>query len=116
MRLRTFGTTVLLAAVSVACGERHRSPTARHLLVQSIQGYCAEHGSLPRSLYDLLTISPRSGETYISALPIDYWRRPYAYAIIEASNRQFEIRSAGEDGVLHTQDDIVSRANASPSR
>ena len=76
-------------------------------LSDTISTYYLARRSLPQSLDDLTTEDAKTGERYIDHIPLDAWKRPYAYRVVDAGRRRYEIRSSGEDGVMGTEDDLV---------
>jgi general secretion pathway protein G len=76
----------------------------------ALNQYLANAGQLPTAAQGLqvLTVPNQTVGTYIPSLRNDPWARGYRYRPTPGSNRPFEIRSAGPDGVFSTGDDIVS--------
>ena len=72
----------------------------------AIDLYMIENKSLPKSLDELTQPSPKSGEPYITKIPNDPWNEAYDYKVINASKREYEILSAGEDKQFGTADDV----------
>ena len=72
----------------------------------AIDLYMIENKSLPKSLDELTQPSPKSGEPYIEKIPNDPWSEAYDYKVINASKREYEITSAGEDKQFGTADDV----------
>lgn|GEM_PF-4680474 len=84
--------------------------TARNQM-QSFGGaiglYAIEHGALPPTLDALTASSPKPSEPYIRRVPLDPWGEVYSYRILDAEKRLYELRSAGEDRQLGTEDDVL---------
>ncbi len=76
----------------------------------SINMYYLDKRQLPNSLQDLTSPSEKDNEPFIEAIPQDPWGSDYDYQIVNRQKREFEIRSAGEDKILGTEDDIVYRS------
>ena len=72
----------------------------------AIDLYMIENKSLPKSLDELTQPSTKSGEPYIEKIPNDPWSEAYDYKVINASKREYEITSAGEDRQFGTADDV----------
>jgi hypothetical protein len=90
---------------------RARTETTINLLQQvdsAIRRYSTAEGKVPdvedyEALIDLLT--PR----YIEKLvPSDGWSRTYFYRAV--SNQEYDLRSAGPDGMFHSADDVTIRS------
>lgn len=65
----------------------------------------SNRGRLPASLEVLAKPDPRTDEPFLSRIPLDPWKRAYAFK--QVGRRHFEIRSAGKDGTLQTDDDVI---------
>ena len=91
-----------------SCRSGGHSVTHAHIatLLNTIQEYEIDTGRYPASLDHLLKANGVEGwdGPYLEpsrGVPHDAWNRPFAYSL------RLEIRSAGPDGVLETQDDRV---------
>ena len=73
----------------------------------AIDLWTIEHRTLPSSLEQLAEPSPRSGELYLTKLPVDPWGQDYRYLVVNPARRTYELRSAGADGRFSTADDVV---------
>jgi general secretion pathway protein G len=72
----------------------------------AIQRYRMDnHGKLPSSLEDLTQKTDRSPEPIMSSIPKDPWDNAYEYRTL--NNKEFVLRSSGEDGIADNEDDIV---------
>jgi hypothetical protein len=72
----------------------------------AIRLYSLDRRSLPQSL-DELTQRDAKGKAYLENIPNDPWGQPYVYRILDAAQRRYELRSAGEDRELATDDDVT---------
>ena len=71
----------------------------------AIQQYKAVNKKLPSSLEDLTQKTDQSPEPFLESIPKDPWGQAYEYRA--NGNKDFTIRSPGEDGTPDTQDDLV---------
>ena len=72
---------------------------------QAIDLYKLDKKKLPSSLQDLLqTDNERGGGAYMKTIPKDPWGNEYEYRA--TGNKDFTIRSYGDDGQPDTEDDI----------
>jgi hypothetical protein len=78
-------------------------------IADTIQIYDLERYALPQALEDLLQRNERVGVVYLKHLPLDSWKHPFAYRILNEAQKAFELRSDGEDGKAGTDDDIVAK-------
>jgi len=92
---------------ALVTGNKGAAETQMSNIQQSIEMYMLEHKTLPDSLEQLLEPSTKSGEPYIKELPNDPWGEKYDYKIVNRNRREYEIRSAGEDKMWSTEDDLV---------
>jgi hypothetical protein len=69
-----------------------------------VWAYLQENRQLPRALDEVLANDQRA---------VDAWDRPIAY---RQSEDLYELRSAGEDGQLYSEDDVYMTAHASRIR
>ena len=72
----------------------------------AISIFVHERGSLPNLLADLTVPSGKTDEPFMLKVPLDPWRSPYAYRILDAATQRFQITSAGEDGRMGTDDEL----------
>jgi general secretion pathway protein G len=72
----------------------------------AIDMYYLDTRSLPTTLEDLLQPSKKTGESYIEKIPNDPWQNPYSYKVLNATRREFEISSSGEDKTPGSDDDL----------
>lgn len=81
------------------------------LQLRSITGaidlYYLEQRSLPKSLDDLTTTSPKGDEPFFKRIPLDPWGGTYRYRIVDARTREVWVSSAGADKVWDTADDLI---------
>ena len=73
--------------------------------VSAIQQFKVINRKLPASLEDLTRKDDANPEPLMDSIPKDPWDNPYEYRPI--GNKDFSIRSSGEDGQPDTADDIV---------
>ena len=74
-------------------------------LTNFVKRYAEDHdGALPDAVEDLLGEDP-DGAPYIGAVPVDAWGVPLRYTPRDGGS--FEVRSAGPDGTMDTDDDLV---------
>lgn len=71
----------------------------------AIDNYRMSNKKLPSSLEDLTQTSDKDPEPFLKTIPKDPWGNPYEYRT--SSNKEYTIRSHGEDGQPDTDDDIV---------
>jgi hypothetical protein len=71
----------------------------------AIQQYKAVNKKLPESLQDLTRKAEKDSEPFMDSIPKDPWGQPYEYR--PNGNRDFTIRSHGEDTEPDTADDLV---------
>jgi general secretion pathway protein G len=72
----------------------------------AIQRYRMDnHGKLPGNLEDLTQKTDRNPEPIMTSIPKDPWDNNYEYRA--TSNKEFTLRSNGEDGIPENEDDIV---------
>ena len=71
----------------------------------AIQRYRMDNKKLPSSLEDLTQKTDRNSEPIITHIPKDPWDNPYEYRTL--SNKEFTLRSSGEDGIPDNEDDVV---------
>jgi general secretion pathway protein G len=78
-------------------------------LGQAVDTYALETRSLPATLEDLLRESPKTRRSYVRGgrVPVDAWRGPLRYRVVDATRRRYEIASDGPDGREGTEDDLV---------
>lgn len=79
---------------------------------EGIAKYMDVNGEVPqaedfRDLIDLL-----NPQFVSQAIRLDAWWNPFSYST--SGDRDFELRSAGVDGILDTEDDLVIRKPAQP--
>ena len=115
LRLARLGLLMTILFTS-ACGSgpdegaRHRRTIAvqEKNLGTAIEMYFIDTRQMPKSLQDLTVPSEKDGEPFMKRIPKDPWGSDYDYRIVNPQKREYEIRSAGEDKILGTEDDIVS--------
>ena len=52
---------------------------------------------------------PQNGYLTVAQIPLDPWGNPYIYSAPGKNGNLFEIRSAGPDGIVNTEDDITNK-------
>jgi general secretion pathway protein G len=70
-----------------------------------IDSYRMINKRLPASLKDLTRSDERYPHPLMKRIPEDPWGNAYEYKLVGRSN--YELRSCGEDGLSHTEDDIT---------
>ena len=73
---------------------------------EAISLYLIENRSLPKTLDELTQKSGKTNEPFIDKVPLDPWKSPYDYKVMNVKNREYQITSPGEDTQLGTDDDI----------
>jgi general secretion pathway protein G len=95
--------------------ERARRITAKADVEANISSaldlYEIDVGEYPKSLQDLLTnssgVSNWNGP-YLKKMPKDPWGRDYHYKYPGEHNTDYDLASAGKDGILGSEDDITN--------
>ena len=82
-----------------------RAEAQMDIISQSVERYYLRHRKLPSSLDQLAEQDPRTGEPLMEQIPDDPWSNPYEFKLL--GNNKFQIVSAGEDGQVGTEDDVV---------
>ncbi|MDJ0974860.1 MAG: type II secretion system protein GspG [Planctomycetota bacterium] len=77
-------------------------------IAQAIDLYRLREKSVPDSLDQLTQEDEKTGEAYIDNIPQDPWGNEYDYR--PDGKRKFFLSSAGPDGQLDTDDDIIHGA------
>lgn len=72
---------------------------------QAIELYKMDAKKLPSSLEDLTQTNDRRPEPYMKSIPKDPWGNPYEYR--PNGNKDFTLRSNGDDGQPDTGDDVT---------
>ncbi len=78
-------------------------------LGEAVRLYALKEDRLPTNDEGLaVLLQPLGGKArpLLTELPVDYWKRPFRYRVRSSSD--FEIASAGADGVFDTVDDLKS--------
>jgi len=91
----------------LGAGERARgraTKTAISQIEQALQDYQFTVGSFPTTATGLAPLVP----SYLKKVPLDGWKRPFAYSSPAAGGLPYEILSMGPDGQTGTEDDIIS--------
>lgn len=91
----------------VGAGERGRARATKvaiRNIEQALQDYQFTTGSFPATAEGLAPLMP----SYLTRVPLDGWKHPFAYASPAAGGQPYEIISSGPDGELGTEDDIIS--------
>lgn len=71
-------------------------------LARYVKLYVLERGEMPAALGDLV----KAG--MIDAVPVDAWGNEVRLVVVDAATRAFRVVSAGPDGSLKTDDDLVA--------
>ena len=88
--------------------------TQMERFASAISTYQLTHKSLPRSLDELTQSDERNPHPILAEIPKDPWDNEYEYRLL--GRTQYRIRSAGDDGDLETEDDIVYDSDKSKDR
>lgn len=89
-----------------------------HRLVDEIARYRREVGRVPPSLEALGLRNPHDGrgtprgrglKLGDDGVPLDPWGAPYEYAVLDEGRGALELRTAADDRILGTADDVVAR-------
>lgn len=86
-------------------GNEHAARSQMANFEQALDQYKMKHKKYPSSLQVLTETDGRNPHPLLKQIPDDPWGTPYEYRLLDRAN--FEIRSAGEDLELNTEDDIV---------
>ena len=74
----------------------------------AIAWYRARHAHpLPATLDDLKQPDPITGGPYLEKITADPWGQPYVDRVLDAARGSYELRSAGDDRRVDTDDDVV---------
>ncbi len=76
---------------------------------KGISTYLLQYKKLPQDLNELTQTTDRNPNPIMDSIPKDPWDNEYEYRTL--ARNQYRIRSAGEDGQLETDDDIVLDSN-----
>jgi len=71
----------------------------------AIDNYKLTNKKLPDSLQQLTETDGRNPHPYINSVPKDPWGNEFEYR--PGDRNDYQIRSAGEDGIPDTEDDVV---------
>jgi general secretion pathway protein G len=80
---------------------------------KSISLYKLSMKKLPSSLQELTQTDDKNPEPFIDSIPLDPWGNEYEYRLL---GRDYRIRSAGDNGTLEDDDDIVYESNKKNER
>lgn len=81
--------------------------TQMHNLSQALKLYQIKFQRFPSTAEGLgLLEAPPKGPALMESVPVDPWGKNYAYVYPGTSGRRFDLKSAGPDGVMDTEDDI----------
>lgn len=80
---------------------------------KSISLYKLSMKKLPSSLQELTQTDDKNPEPFIDSIPLDPWGNEYEYRMM---GRDYRIRSAGDNGTLEDDDDIVYDSNKKNER
>ena len=80
-------------------------------LYRATRLYYATRREHPRTLEQLTEPDPRTGEPLLERVPRDPWGHAYE---LRGEGRDLEVASAGEDGVLGSEDDLACPAREEP--
>lgn len=103
--LLTVGVAVLafipaMLAVAALAGPEIETGIEEAILHQKVAAYVSETGSYPTDLSQIPDLNEK--------LKTDHWGTPYKLEVIDPAVDEFLIRSAGEDKVFGTDDDITT--------
>jgi hypothetical protein len=100
-----FGALVFLAHQRLEPSPMDSTRNQAFEIGKAAELYKLQTGAFPERL-DLLVAPPR-GKQILLRLPTDEWGHAYLYELPGRKNAaKFDVRSAGEDGVFFTDDDI----------
>ncbi len=109
----------IVAAVAIpSLAARANSARSAHAQAEmqniqmAIHMHYLDRRKLPTSLADLTAPPADGGEPFLESLPKDPWGGEYRYVVTDVAKRDFELRSAGPDGVFDTEDDVVHRSGS----
>lgn len=95
---------------AIACANSTRTQIC--VLETAALAYEIRHGRLPDSLEELMAQRESSSKNitdcFSSKTLADSYGNPFAY---KKNENSFEIRSAGLDGIMHNEDDIINTRN-----
>jgi general secretion pathway protein G len=80
--------------------------------VKTYQIQCGSYPSSEQGFQALVTCppdhpDPTKWRQVLNKIPLDAWTNPYCYRLLPCGD-DFEIRSAGKDGIIGTKDDLSS--------
>jgi hypothetical protein len=76
-------------------------------LSDAVDMYYLDQRVLPPSLDVLTSPSKTTGEPYLDKIPLDPWNHEFEYTIVDATRRDFRLRSLGPDGRRASDDDLT---------
>jgi len=94
-----------------------RTETTRDMIQAigaGIDRYAAVNGRLPQAAGFRELVSTLSPDYLGDPVLLDAWSNPFSYKLL--GNADYEVRSAGGDGMAGTPDDIVRRASSGDQR
>jgi type II secretory pathway pseudopilin PulG len=74
-------------------------------IIEAVRSFKTNYRRVPKDLQEILSL-PDGAEPLLGKLPDDPWGTPYFYSL---ENGRALIRSAGQDRVLGTGDDVSNR-------
>ena len=86
-------------------GNEHAARAQMSNFEQALDQYKMVHKKYPSSLQALTETDGRNPHPLLKKIPADPWGTEYEYRLLDRAN--YEIRSAGEDLEMNTDDDIV---------
>jgi len=92
---------------ALVTGNKGAAETQMSNIDQAIQMYVIDHRALPDTLDSLTEPAKNTNEPYMKEIPNDPWGEKYDYKIVNRTRREYEIRSAGDDKMWSTEDDLV---------
>ena len=103
---RRYG-TVPAIETSMGSASRALAMIQMRTIANAIDIYILDNRTLPESLDELTRPSGKSNGPYLEKVPLDPWREPYEYRILNPKTRGYQITSAGADKETGTEDDLV---------
>jgi gluconolactonase len=83
-----------------------KTETDFHLLFYVVKERRVRTGALPASIEELV-VRDANGRSDVAEVPRDAWGMPYRLVLAPREGVEFELASAGPDGVFGTADDVV---------
>lgn len=72
---------------------------------QSLDMYYMQNRKVPTNLEALTEVDPKTGEAWMTDVPVDPWGNPYLFTPL--GGKKYKILSTGQDSQEGTDDDII---------